>query len=167
MGAWPRHTTTQNAHETAITHGHGLVGDVTVSEQRLWHRIRSMLKSMGADYQRHEDVLSPGIPDISYALHGVDGWIELKYRPAWPKRAKLKLLDPAQSIWHVKRGLKGSGSVFTLAQIGREHYLIWWDCAVYIKAGISREWLRENADMTWDRGIDADELRKQLTMPRV
>lgn len=126
-----------------------------------------MLKSMGADYQRHEDILSPGIPDISYALDGVDGWIELKYRAAWPKRAKLKLLDPAQAIWHMQRGQAGNGNVYTLAQIGREHYLVPSDYAKGIEKGIDRLWLQAIAVWWWEKGIDPKELQKHLTWKKV
>lgn len=71
--------------------------------------------------QRHEDKYSVGIADISYAANFVDGWIELKYLPKWPKTYDLlvpiKHFTAQQKNWLVARGERGSGNVYVMLKV--------------------------------------------------
>ncbi len=70
-------------------------------EKNFWQYIDN---KMGAswDAQRHEDKFTTGIPDVSYALFGTSGWIELKCLDAWPVRngiVKIPHLTAEQKLW--------------------------------------------------------------------
>lgn len=101
-------------------------------EQRLWQYVR---KGMAGRWhaQRHEDMLSAGIPDVSYAIDGVDGWIELKAIDRWPARDATPVrvgIRPAQVRWLSLRGQHGHGHCYVLLAVGRgakaEFVLVGW-----------------------------------------
>lgn len=87
---------------------------------------------------RIENLVEPGTPDVNYR----DGWIELKYIPAWPKRAetmvKIDHYTPQQRAWAIRRGHVG-GKVSLLLVVGDEWLLFSGKDAAY--------WLGE----TWTR----------------
>lgn len=60
-------------------------------EQKLWKSLKRAMRKSGWDATRHEDVCSPGVPDVSWGARGVNGWIELKVIDRLPK-------DPCQPI---------------------------------------------------------------------
>lgn len=68
------------------------------------------------DFQRHEDMYSVGIPDLSYGVKGVNGWIELKAYTEWPT-GKLPHYTAKQANWLTQRGAHG-GSCFILIRFG-------------------------------------------------
>lgn len=74
-------------------------------------------------WQRHEDKLTKGIPDTSYASHQVCGWIELKTYDNWPREdaAPLKWHDlkPEQVNWLIARGRK-CGHCYILLEVGKD-----------------------------------------------
>ena len=90
-----------------------------MSEQALWQNLKTKMRGKW-HVQRHEDRLSPGIPDLSFVCQGVAGWMELKYMEAWPKRADTLTdigLSVVQKAWmdaYVKHG----GLAFVLLQVG-------------------------------------------------
>lgn len=91
-----------------------------MSETRLWQKLKHALGDHHA--QRHENKFPPGIPDVHYVINDVAGWIELKYRDAYPRRSPLKILDPLQYIWHTKYQ-KAGGKSFTLIQVEDDYFL--------------------------------------------
>ena len=58
------------------------------------------------DLQRHEDYLSVGVPDCSFGILGVNGWIELKYSDSFTNEFNTQL-RPEQKSWLVRRGRAG------------------------------------------------------------
>jgi len=70
-----------------------------------------------------ENPALPGTPDVNY----VEGWLELKWIRAWPKRAssvvQIDHYSPQQRIWHIKRRVAG-GSAWFLLQCGGEWLLL-------------------------------------------
>ena len=90
-----------------------------MDELRYKHHVCDLLRAMGADVQQHEDKIENFIPDLSYAIGNIDGWIEVKYLRKTPKTlADLGHLTIGQIEWLKKRGKHGSGQCWLL--IGSE-----------------------------------------------
>jgi len=60
-------------------------------------------------WQLHEDSLSVGIPDISFGLGGINGWIEAKWDKKMPRVNTIynPHFQPYQEAWLVARGAAG------------------------------------------------------------
>jgi len=61
-------------------------------------------------WQLHEDSLSVGIPDISYGLCGVNGWIEAKWSKELPTGIYNPKFRPYQEPWLIARGRSGGNT---------------------------------------------------------
>lgn len=91
-----------------------------MSEKLMW---ASLQKAIGIywDAQRHEDVLAQGLPDVSFGCAGRNGWIELKYIEAWPKKedtiVRIKHFTPQQKAWLLRRQKMG-GCCWLLLRVG-------------------------------------------------
>jgi len=71
------------------------------SEKTFWKSIKISLKRENIIFQRFEDMLSEGIPDLCVFVNGETVWIELKYKKL-PVRKSTKIkvgLRPAQRVW--------------------------------------------------------------------
>ena len=129
-------------------------------EKTLWKYIKKLIgKEWNAS--RHEDFCSSGIPDVSFGYKGINGWIELKYIPEFPKRKSTKIkirhLTKNQCVWLSARGRSGD-SCWILLQIEREYFLIKWLYAYHLKDGEwGREDLKKNSTGHWNRKIDKEE----------
>lgn len=99
-------------------------------ESRLYKKL--VRATPGFHWQRHEDKLTPGIPDCSFGADGVNGWVELKTYDCWPRNPEAPLsftdLKPEQRNWATKRGRAG-GRVWFLVEVGEEWFLISWKYA--------------------------------------
>jgi len=100
-----------------------------MNESKFWHRLRKVLKSNHIRFQRFEDSLSEGIPDLCLFINGKTVWIELKCKKL-PKRPTTIVkvgLRPLQRIWARQRR-KDKVDVFTLSlcidQFGNEEILL-------------------------------------------
>jgi hypothetical protein len=84
-------------------------------------------------WQRHEDKLGWGIPDVSYAVRhlkvGYSGWIELK--ECVPKRrGEFDIgLMKHQRGWLINRGLNG-GVCWLLVQLDAYYWYRWQDLVI-------------------------------------
>ncbi len=66
-----------------------------------------------------------GMPDLTYCLHGRSGYMELKYRPSWPKRASTPVrinLTPVQRLW-LKIWTDAGGTGLVLVGVDADWYL--------------------------------------------
>lgn len=92
-------------------------------EALFWQAIKRGMSSLWVA-SRHEDAAGIGVPDVSFAINGVDGWIELKTLPAWPirptTRVRLPHFTKVQRAWLMRRGRAGAGRVFMFLKVGRE-----------------------------------------------
>ena len=90
----------------------------------------------------------PGTPDVNY----VEGWLELKYLPEWPKRDRtivtIETWTPKQVIWHMKRSLAG-GKTFLLVQVGGDYLLFEGGVASVFINKVTQQRMRELAIMVW------------------
>jgi hypothetical protein len=96
-----------------------------MNEATLRNYVRKGLHAKGVLTTHHEDALNSGIPDLSYS-GGVNGWIELKWLEAWPKReatiVKIDHYTKEQRYFLLSRGRAG-GRCWLLLRVGREHLL--------------------------------------------
>ena len=108
------------------------------------------------DEHKHNDVV-PGVPDLSFSLPGLDGWIEIKWAPL-PVRpgSKVRVTKggnskswAAQKIWMRKRASRG-GACFVLLQVGRQHLLFWHDVAAALLDVVDMDGLEVGASYIWD-----------------
>jgi len=128
-----------------------------MSERLLWDYLR---KGMGPlwEAQRHEDSLSIGIPDVSYAITH-HGWIELKYRAEPPKRPNspltIKHFTADQRNWLTRFGKK-AGRCWILLQVDKTYMLFSWGKVQRVGAVSYAEHLKM-AERVWVGGIDWEE----------
>lgn len=95
-----------------------------MTESEFWsQRVRGLLiracrdMNMKADFERVENRVADGTPDVDYCIAGVSGKIELKYTPKHPVRSSTPVLGndkgfrKSQIAWAVRRCFNG-GIVF-------------------------------------------------------
>ena len=131
----------------------------------------SRLRGLGFDVQRHEDALSAGIPDLSYACGGADGWVELKSIGAWPKQEETPVrlgVRTEQVNWLERRGRTGSGRVFLFARVGSDQtfLLFHWHAVRAVAAGLPAAALRAEADRVWRARMNWPQLSDALRSDR-
>jgi len=96
----------------------------------MWHRLKQKFSHAG-HWQRIEDGINRGIPDVNYCIRGVEGWIELKEIANWPRRVNTPVVfrwEKEQRFWARRRG-KAGGLVWLLLAVkeSREWLLFWWE----------------------------------------
>lgn len=120
------------------------------------------------DVQSHEDRYSNGIPDLSYGISGINGWIELKQIEIMPadlnKVIKPKKYTSEQVNWLKRRGRKG-GHCFVFVKVGdRDYFLFHWTLAKEIKDGESLNFYYQRCMKHWRTSINAHELGRYLML---
>lgn len=90
-------------------------------EQLVWDRLRSAAGNRIL-FQRHEDKLSAGIPDLSGVSHGIQFWCELK---AEGRGGKI-CLRQSQLNWMLRRSQFGILCVLLVGHADRT----WSACAI-------------------------------------
>jgi len=105
------------------------------SENSLWKTFKRNMKVHG-EFDRHEDMLNVGVPDVSYVLfNGGGGWIELKHAHKPPVRPttifSIKHYTPEQRYWLRRRGQAGD-NCWLLLQVDRSYWLFDWEGAQVI-----------------------------------
>lgn len=99
------------------------------TEADLWQWISHEIGGL-CHLQRHEDKLSVGIPDISYAWAGIDGWIELKTLNHEPPQDEVFDFSYAyfkahQRNWLTKRARSGNGRVYLACWVNPDTLVVW------------------------------------------
>ena len=106
------------------------------SETALWQTMRTNVYKVfdKVHLQRHEDIISVGIPDVSYGVrYGFNdfrqGWVELKYTAEYPARPgtpiKCDHFTQEQKDWLGARGSLG-GRCCVLWQVDKDYYVFGW-----------------------------------------
>ena len=122
-----------------------------MNESYLWKKLKL---ASSADMTRHEDKLNLGIPDVSYGLGQVNGWIELKALKRWPKDPKsvvpFRNLKIHQIRFLQNRGRAG-GHCFLMVIVGRKDfdYLLFSWQKVRLLGKLTQEQLFEQATYWW------------------
>jgi xanthine/CO dehydrogenase XdhC/CoxF family maturation factor len=105
-----------------------------MAEKDLWATMRDQVKKHG-HFERLENMVGVGRPDVNYCVRRVEGNIELKWAERWPARANVPLAlphyTPRQRNWHRVR-LSAGGRVYVLLEVMRPrpgYYLFHGDWA--------------------------------------
>ena len=86
------------------------------------------------DVQAHEDSVSNFIPDISFAVGKIDGWIEVKYSDTPPKMLNsVGHWTRGQEKWLRERGSTGSGYCYMLYGTQEASYMFHWSTLKHIR----------------------------------
>ena len=136
-----------------------------MKESDLWKYIRQGMLGKW-HVSRIESSAGNGVPDVSFGIPGVNGWIELKYIKEWPKRptTKVKLpLRPEQKHWIKNRG-QLSGNVWVLVRISDDFFLLYWNTAVQAaEKGMTQfDWFAPEI-YSWHKEINFSELYDALS----
>lgn len=125
---------------------------------------KALLKAIGTRWhvQSHEDRYSEGIPDLSFGIECVNGWIELKQIEKWPINpetpAKPEKYTPEQVNWLKRRGKKG-GHCFVFIKVEKSEYFLFdWSSAPDIRAGMKQATYNKTCVAKWSGKINVEEL---------
>lgn len=135
------------------------------SENSLWKTFKKNMASYG-EFDRHEDLLSKGVPDVSYVMYGgiAGGWIELKHAHKPPVRErtifKIKHFTKEQKDWLKRRG-KAGDKCFVLLQVDRVYCLFNWEQAQAINTLTWAE-TQLQARYMWTGRVDWGQLARLL-----
>lgn len=136
-----------------------------MSEAALWTYTKGKLTGSGDIFlSRHEDSVTLGVPDVSFAMDNVNGWLELKHLPEWPKRdttvVKMKRYTEEQRKYILESGEHG-GRSYLLLQVGKV-YLLFGHWGAQLVGKVPRTRLEAIAIKTWTDMMDPGELRSAL-----
>lgn len=114
-----------------------------MAEASLWQYLKNGMKDSGWDATRHEDKMTIGVPDISFGLNMVNGWIELKALYGWPKNpaTKVKFGLSEEQVWWINNRNKKGGHCFIFVRIKRDYLLIDGMYAVFDGKYTKKEWM--------------------------
>lgn len=91
---------------------------------RLWQTFRRNVGPYGV-VERIESSLKGGVPDVTYAIGGAAGWVELKFLPCWPARETtpvvVRSLKVSQVEFISRWCGRGYGRAFTLLQVDHDN----------------------------------------------
>jgi hypothetical protein len=92
-------------------------------EDKLENHVVDVLYRKRLDPVKVDNPRNPGTPDLNY----IEGWIELKVIPNWPKRrdtlVRVDHFTSSQKIWLYNRSVAG-GRADLLLQVGAEYLVI-------------------------------------------
>lgn len=132
-----------------------------MNESGVWQYIKKGMLTSGWHVTRIESSSGNGVPDITFGLPKINGWIELKYVPEWPKLGKTKIklpLRPEQKYWINCRG-ELSGNVWVIVRIKDTFFLLDHEQAVDACEGWTLlEWM-DKCTERWDLRIDFSSLK--------
>lgn len=111
-----------------------------------------------------ENSALPGTPDVNY----VEGWIELKQLPKWPKVGEdrnilLPHFTPQQRLFMLQRH-RHHGKVWLMLKVGRDEWFLFRGKVAAEHVGrCTRAQLIEHAARHWPKGLNEQELIACLT----
>jgi hypothetical protein len=132
-------------------------------ERNFWVRLSGAMGKQW-DAQRHEDKLTCGIPDVSYAIDGQSGWIELKCLAKWPSTniiVKIPHLTPHQKLWLFMRARHGHA--FFFLRVGKEHLLI--DGRDIMEVGKIKKDELIRLSVLYSKGFEKDGFTRIISQP--
>lgn len=140
-------------------------------ESSFWQQIKSHLP-VSCHAHRVENGINSGTPDVELCYRGTTAWIELKYLPAYPKRATTPIrvdhLTSEQITW-LQRRVAAGGNGWLFVRVVDDYYLFHPRELDDLKEGRNKEWWKMNCEACWiNRMIDVDWrewLRTVLSQP--
>ena len=127
-----------------------------MKESDLWQYLR---KGMIGKWHvsRIESSAGNGVPDVSFGVPGINGWIELKYIARWPSLAKTKVKFPLraeQKHWILNRGAV-AGNVWGMVRIEDDFFLLNHEQVIFFHVhGFTKDYWLRNVKHQWHRRID-------------
>lgn len=100
--------------------------EIMGSEKQTWRNLKKGLDYIkGIQYQRFEDALSCGIPDLMVCAYGRTTFVELKQRDGFPKRGSTPIrLDYRRNQFTWGRNhAEAGGRYLLIAQVGHRYYV--------------------------------------------
>lgn len=92
-----------------------------MAEKDLWAILRDRMKLHG-HFERIENMVGRGRPDVNYCITACEGNIELKQIQNWPTReesiVRVEHFTPQQRIW-IRQRVSAGGRVFVLLEVVR------------------------------------------------
>lgn len=142
-----------------------------MAEKDLWATMRKYVSRYGHFY-RIENLTGRGTPDVTYCVARVEGWIELKQLPAWPKREDTVVdvphYTPHQRLWARQR-LSAGGRVYVLLEVVRPvptYLLLGGEYArLHLAVDATQAALRRAALVTGVGAFPTNPLLHELTRP--
>lgn len=120
-----------------------------LSEQKMWDRLRDAMQGRWT-YERIENKVTKGTPDVAFSMEGKRGWIELKVLEAWPRKRQLPVRIPHFTreqkrflSLHHRNG--GGGCFFFLLVSETNEYLLFSGSRVGAIGFLSRDEMYANA----------------------
>ena len=135
-----------------------------MKESNIRDKFTQSVKSEGGDVSNHEDKFTFGVPDSSYGLSQINGWVEHKYIGSWPVRPSTKIkigLRKDQVFWMEKRQKTG-GRCFILIGVESEIFLFSGDLVRELYSGIIKKQFYEMSLAVWNKQIDTKQLKLLL-----
>ena len=129
------------------------------------HMRRPVIQALSAlDAIAVENSAYPGTPDVAY----IGGWIELKEKDDWPKRATTPLRLPHftkhQRAW-IRRHVHRGGTVFVLLKVGKKEWFLLNGADAADKLGeMTRAEIESTALLVFHDGLDSEALLKCLKL---
>jgi hypothetical protein len=129
-----------------------------MSEASFRRGLISGIKKIRGDASAHEDAYTAGIPDMSFCLQAISGWIECKTAD-WPKRetTKVKLKHPIsyqQRNWIVRRQKAGC-PCFVFVKAGRDVFVLAaWQLDSFMEDGWTQSECEERSLLFWHNRLD-------------
>jgi hypothetical protein len=108
-----------------------------------------------------ENSARAGTPDVNY----VEGWIELKKLPRWPRPGepvRCGHFRPGQRVW-IRRRARAGGRVHVLLQVGRDWLLLPGRAAAEELGTATQQRLEELAVRVWRKRMNMKELETCLS----
>lgn len=109
-------------------------------ETRLYHSLKTLLAPYSVHFDRIENSVNTGIPDIYFVTPENEGYIELKQIKAYPKNATTTIkipFRPGQYAWFRRRlKLNSLTNYFLLLQVAGQLY-------VFHNKGVREEYTRQ------------------------
>ena len=141
-----------------------------MSEKALWKWFKEHVAVHGY-WERVENLVGTGTPDVHYCIDGYAGWIELKEIEDWPVRAKtivrIDHFTLEQRYWLREYYDRGGGNAWLLVRVraAREYFLFRPDSADAIGT-MNQEEFRRAAYWSWLGKMDKTDLKRFYLMIR-
>jgi hypothetical protein len=99
-----------------------------MSEKLLWHKLRAKIRllDLPGRWERVENGVSVGMPDVNYCVNGFEGWIELKHGKMPAKKDTVifksqRGLEQEQVNWHYIQ-VKNGGISWIFMELSGDFY---------------------------------------------
>lgn len=99
-----------------------------MSEKLLWHKLRAKIRALDLPgrWERVENGVSVGMPDVNYCVNGFEGWIELKHGKMPAKKDTIifksqRGLEQEQVNWHYIQ-VKNGGISWIFMELSGDFY---------------------------------------------